>query len=165
VSKVILDCFVPGTPQPGGSKRGFVHNRTGAVVLVDANRKAVDWKRTVAVFVAEKYRGEPVAGPLGCEVTFYRARPAAHYGTGRNAERVKDSAPRFPVTKPDALMLMRSTEDALTGVVWRDDAQVVTETIRKRYGSSPGARIVVKHQPMDEHEKETSHEQRESAGT
>jgi len=32
------------------------------------------------------------------------------------------------------LKLARAVEDALTGVIWADDAQIVDEVIRKRYG-------------------------------
>jgi Holliday junction resolvase RusA-like endonuclease len=165
VQPVILDCFVPGEPKPGGSKRAVTNKRTGRIMVIDACKMSADWKRSVALFCSVEYRDEPVAGPVECEVTFYRARPKSHYGTGRNEQQLKESAPRYPTGKPDVLKLMRSTEDALTGIIWLDDAQIVTETIRKRYGSSPGARIVVKHQPMDENEKESRHEQRESTGT
>ena len=33
------------------------------------------------------------------------------------------------------LKLTRAVEDALTGLVWRDDAQVVDEVLSKRYGA------------------------------
>ena len=37
---------------------------------------------------------------------------------------------------------MRSTEDALTGIIWRDDSQVVEHRIRKVYVErDPGAEI------------------------
>ena len=45
--------------------------------------------------------------------------------------------------RPDATKLVRAVEDALTGLVWRDDAQVVIQTVRKRYGHPERAEIFV----------------------
>ena len=38
---------------------------------------------------------------------------------------------------------MRSTEDAMTGIVYQDDSQVCTGNVEKRYGIRPGAMICV----------------------
>jgi len=78
---------------------------------------------------------EPFQGPVVVEVTFTIARPGAHFGTGRNAMTLKPSAPGWPSKTPDLDKLIRSTLDALTasGVVYRDDAQVVELTGRKVY--------------------------------
>lgn len=45
--------------------------------------------------------------------------------------------------KPDATKLWRSTEDALTGIAWRDDAQISVQVVEKRYGSQSGALIQI----------------------
>jgi Holliday junction resolvase RusA-like endonuclease len=82
-------------------------------------------------------------GPLGLAVVFNITRPKGHFGTGRNAGALKDSAPYWPTVKPDATKLLRGLEDALTGVVWRDDAQVVEQAVTKRYAEREGARVVV----------------------
>ena len=51
----------------------------------------------------------------------------------------------FPHTqKPDADNLVKIIKDALTGVVWRDDAQVVDVISRKRYGDVARTEIVVR---------------------
>lgn len=135
---------VPGIPQPGGSKRAFRNPHTGGIVVLDDNRKAAGWKERVALAARQAYAGEPLTCPLRVDVTFWAMRPRGHYGSGRNAERVKPSAPLMPATKPDATKLWRSTEDALTGIVWRDDAQIVTQVVRKRYGVGPGVEIQVR---------------------
>lgn len=82
-------------------------------------------------------------GPLRLALTFFRPRPKGHYGTGRNAGVLKDSAPDFPTTKPDGLKLARSVEDALTGVVYLDDALIVEGVQRKRYGPRYQVDVVV----------------------
>ena len=71
------------------------------------------------------------------------ANAKGHYGTGRNADQVKASAPPHPTTKPDATKLVRAVEDALTGVIWRDDSQVVRQWASKVYDDCEGVSVIV----------------------
>jgi Holliday junction resolvase RusA-like endonuclease len=133
---------VLGTAQPGGSKRAFRHNRTGRVMVTDANRNAKPWQAIVAATGHEAMNGRrPFDMALEVTFTFYRQRPAGHFGTGRNHGELRDAAPVYPITRPDALKLSRAAEDALTGICWRDDSQIVDEHLHKRYGAPP--RMVV----------------------
>lgn len=63
--------------------------------------------------------------PLSLSLTFYLARPGSHYRTGRNAHRLRDGAPRFATGKPDIDNLQKLVLDALNGLLYRDDAQVI----------------------------------------
>jgi len=77
---------------------------------------------------------------------FFLARPKSHYRTGRNADRLRENAPRRPAKMPDLSKLVRATEDALTDAgLWRDDAQVVEISAMKYWADSrpPGAVIVI----------------------
>lgn len=154
---VELAFTVLGKPQPAGSKRAFAIKRdgvpTGRFAVADANPKAKSWQqevRAVAARAMDDQRAgvwsqfDLLAGPLDVTMTFYVARPKGHYGTGRNAGLVKASAPQFPTTRPDALKLARGTEDALTGTVWRDDAQVVDLRVFKRYGLPERCEVTVR---------------------
>jgi Holliday junction resolvase RusA-like endonuclease len=147
--------FVRGRPQPAGSKRAFPIRRkegggwiaTGKVAVVDDNPKAKGWQAEVAyagVLAMEAIGATvPWDGPLGLAVRFTLRRPKGHFGTGRNARNLKASAAPWPTTKPDASKLLRAIEDALTGVVWTDDAQVVEQLATKRYGEPEGAHVEV----------------------
>jgi Holliday junction resolvase RusA-like endonuclease len=64
-------------------------------------------------------------GPLACSMVFTLPRPKGHWRTGRNAHLLRDAAPPRPAGVPDLSKLVRATEDALTGVLWTDDARVV----------------------------------------
>jgi Holliday junction resolvase RusA-like endonuclease len=134
----VIEFCVYGTPRPGGSKRAF---RRGAHVhVVDANPKAADWKLRVEQVAGETMNGrELLHGPLSVSFVFTVTRPKSHYG----AKGLRPSAPRFPTTRPDVLKLARSTEDACTGLVWRDDAQIVLERLRKEYGEQAGVHVHV----------------------
>lgn len=136
---------VPGIPAPGGSKK-FVgmNRRTGRALIVDdAGKRNKDWREAVAWAGKAAMQGKPLLeGPLKVRFEFVMPRPKGHFG----ARGLKPSAPAWPAVKPDALKLTRSSEDALTGIVWTDDAQIVKEEIEKRYaapGEESGAVITV----------------------
>lgn len=135
---------VDGQAQPGGSKRAFPVKKggefTGRNVIVDSNPRAAAWKDDVRVAARKAiviHWGStgtvPFTGPVRLNVAFHFARPKGHFGTGKNADRVKASAPVVPIVKPDVTKLIRTVEDALTGIMWRDDSQVVYQAISKHY--------------------------------
>lgn len=141
--------FVPGHPAPGGSKKfvGF-SKATGRAILVDAaGQRNKDWRTTVQVF-AQQAGVQPLDGPIALTVRFCMPRPKSHYGTGRKASHLKAAAPSFHTTKPDTTKLLRSTEDALAGIAWKDDAQVCVQTATKRYDTKPGAWITIQQLPL-----------------
>lgn len=126
---------VLGEAAPAGSKRAFRNPHSGQINVVDASKRQKPWQAEVKAAAVEQYDGGLIDGALVLTLTFYRPRPRSHYGSGRNSAILKLSAPPYPTTRPDVLKLARAVEDALTGVVWRDDAQIVEEHLRKRYGS------------------------------
>jgi Holliday junction resolvase RusA-like endonuclease len=154
-----LAFFVDGHSQTAGSKRAVPilkgGQRIGTRVIEDGskqNREAKrTWRedlRTAARDAMLEQAWEREHGAVVCEFVFYRQRPAGHYGTGRNARLLKPSAPAWPTGKPDALKLARAAEDALTGVVWADDAQVVSGLQIKawtcRYVGREGLSVLVR---------------------
>lgn len=147
---------VIGIPQPGGSKRAFPI-RTGRfkvdkrgkpqeiirVAVTDDNPKAKSWKSQVIDKAREEFPYPPLFGPLQVTMYFYVPYRKQDYGTGKNANTIKDSAPLYPISKPDVLKLVRSTEDALTGILWNDDAQVCALRVVKQYRETPGVVIEI----------------------
>lgn len=145
--------FVPGVPKPGGSKRGFPFRRKNGrlgVRMTDDSRYGPAWRRTVQAFAVAARVGPPLKGPLRLTMIFDMPRPRSHYGTGRNADTLKASAREYPTTKPDLTKILRSTEDALTGILWVDDAQVVATEVRKRYADPSGVSVIVATMTPDE---------------
>ena len=133
--------IVYGAAQPAGSKRAFYRPKLG-VRIVDANPKAKEWKERIASEAGRIANGLLI-GPLFLHITFFRTRPAGHYGTGRNSGVVKKSAPSHPVTKPDTTKLLRGAEDALTGILYRDDAQICQQIVSKEWGDPARVEIGV----------------------
>lgn len=75
------------------------------------------------------------------ELTFVLPRGKGHFGTGRNAGLLKDSAPAQPAVRPDVDKLTRNALDAMKGVVYSDDGQVAELVARKVFGEP--ARVVI----------------------
>lgn len=144
--------FAPGKAEPAGSKKAFVmkiKDRPGTsvkdyrAIVTDDNPEGERWKKIVALYARTVHTGKPLEGPLQLDVTFTLERPQGHFGTGKNAGNVKDSAPECPIVRPDTTKLLRCLEDGLTGILWIDDAQIVRQIITKQYGPKPGALVEV----------------------
>ncbi|MFA6046499.1 MAG: RusA family crossover junction endodeoxyribonuclease [Phycisphaerales bacterium] len=130
---------VHGVPAPGGSKRGFFSPKTKRVIITEDCKRSKPWRALVSSAALDAHQGEPLDGPLRLEVEFVLPRPKHHTG----ARGLKASAPHFHVIAPDSTKLLRSTEDALKGICWHDDAQVAVQSVSKRYGPRPGAVVRV----------------------
>lgn len=136
---------VIGLPKPAGSKRAFALKKggvyTGRAVVTDDCKTSRDWKTDVKHAAVAIYQREPLACAVRLTLVFVLPRPRGHFGTGRNVGVLKPSAALFHVIKPDVLKLARGVEDALTGIIWKDDSQIVEEYLEKRYtqpGETPG---------------------------
>jgi crossover junction endodeoxyribonuclease RusA len=136
-----IQFFVAGTPKPAGSKRAFYIKKPGRAIITDACAKSKDWKSDVRSEAQKAYSGELWCCPISLTLHFFVVRPKSHFRSGINSEKIKESAPRLPVTKPDVDKLSRAVMDALTGVVWRDDSLVVSKFASKRYHANPGVEI------------------------
>jgi Holliday junction resolvase RusA-like endonuclease len=123
---------VLGQPVPQGSKRAFGRN---VVEIADARLRS--WRQDIAVVANEAMAGTPpTTRPVLIQLDFHFDRPKGHYGTGRNAGNVRPTAPVAPGVKPDLDKLVRAALDALTGVVFKDDALVVSLVAAKIYVTS-----------------------------
>lgn len=123
--RVRLRFEVIGTPQQRGSKRPVRRGKAGTILLIDDNKMSRDWMDRVACSAHAAWQGQPLLDePLALSIIFYFHRPKSHFRTGKNAHLLRDSAPRDCLTSRDLAKLIRSTEDACTAVVWRDDKLV-----------------------------------------
>jgi len=150
-----VEFVVYGRPATAGSKRAFAIRLgdgrfTGRVAVTDDSSRTKSWQATVASAALETGSGCS-RGPLALTLAFYLHRPRHHYGTGRNSSRVRDAAPARPAVRPDLLKLTRAVEDALTGILWHDDAQVCDEHLAKHYAADDEPeRVVIRIEPLEE---------------
>ena len=124
---------VLGTPVPQGSVKAF-----GSRVVANNEHALGSWRSDVA---SVAYREKPAdwdinaAVSLRCEFVF--PRPLSHYGTGKNAGKLKDSAPVHYTKTPDLDKTVRgvadSVSDAVARVLLHNDSQIVSIYATKRY--------------------------------
>ena len=89
-----------------------------------------DFKAKVSLFAASAMTGsDPLAGPLRMRVEFLRPRPASWPKRPTQA----CPWPEYPYRKPDVDNMVKIASDALSGIVWHDDAQVCERTERKAW--------------------------------
>ena len=142
--EIMVTFRVYGIPRPGGSKRAFVIKGTNRAIVTEDCKKSKDWRADVRHACQEVFNGPLLTGPLFMRIIFWIARPKGHYGSGKNANLLKLSAPVYPGVKPDTTKMIRSTEDALTKILWKDDTQVIMQVVIKKYtDDKPGADILV----------------------
>jgi crossover junction endodeoxyribonuclease RusA len=115
------------------------YGKGGRHILVHKDADALeDWRGRVMKAV-ERYVDQTAnpGEPLDVGITWSLARPKSHWGTGRNADRLKPSAPAYPTSPPDLDKLTRAVFDALTkSGRLGDDAQIVDAWIRKRWATT-----------------------------
>ncbi len=110
-----------GDPVPQGSKRAFVV-KGRAILAESAGARLKTWRQDIVGAARDALNGSgPFEGPVNVVLWFWLRQP-------------KKPKHSLPITRPDADKLTRSVLDALeaAGVV-RDDAQVTTLSVRKRY--------------------------------
>ena len=142
MSDVLLDCWIPGRPRPQGKLQTFVaggraHGRYPATT--------VDHRSHVISTLAENWQREPLTGAVSVDVVFTFARPKSHYGTGRNADVVKESAPEHHTQAPDSDKLSRLILDSLemAGVLV-NDSQVWHMTASKAWGTADRTHVTLR---------------------
>ena len=127
----MISFFVPGKPQSQGSK---VRTKFG---VRETNKELGPWRERIALAAHAALDGQgPLRGPVAVTLYFRLYRPL--------------SAPKKrtpPATKaPDIDKLARACLDAMTHVLYQDDAQVTTLLASKRVaeiGEELGVQIKV----------------------
>jgi Holliday junction resolvase RusA-like endonuclease len=127
-----LYLLIPGRPAPQGSKRAFVVN--GKVNLVEQSKRLPAYRKAIAAECqaqAGLWKKQDYA-PIGVHINFTFKAPKKHG--------------RYPVTPPDVDKLCRSVLDGIgqSGVIWRDDSQVVALSATKTYSTTERTEIEIR---------------------
>jgi len=126
---------VPGIPKPQGRPRGRGFNRKdgGIGVQFYDPQTSRDWKSAVKFIVgqaARELKWYPVDGAVTLHLDFDLPRPK--------------SLPKkvlYHIKKPDCSNCCKAIEDAMKGVLYVDDSQIVLLCVSKGYSETPGVRI------------------------
>lgn len=139
---------VLGKPQPRGSKRAFMRPGMKFPIITDDNPKGRPWMQAIAAVAREAMdnHGLPLFdGPVQLIVQFYFCRPKGHIGK----KGVRPSAPKHHMVRPDTTKLLRGLEDALKGICWRDDSQVVVQQAFKGYATYDHTIVTISALPQE----------------
>ena len=142
----MLTFTVRGTPATKGSMRGrmaFVKGKGWRTFLFHDNERTGTWQTLVRDGAAQarariRHTGILYPKPIPVTVIAEFVLPCPI--------KLRKRADSHPTTKPDADKLIRLVFDALTGIAYTDDAQVVQLQARKRYvtpGEDPGVVVTV----------------------
>lgn len=95
-----------------------------------SSRRLRDWREAIGwAAKAAMRREQPLAGPLRVKLSFTLHAPKA-------------GAKPYPSARPDLDKLTRAVFDAMTGIAYADDGQIVEMFVTKRWGT-PGVRVEV----------------------
>lgn len=126
---------IPGKPQ-GKARPRFT--RTGHAYTPDSTRL---YEQEVRAAYLEAAGGRTYAdAPVTVDILAFYPIPKSAAKARRAA---MESGELRPAVKPDWDNLGKIICDALNGVAWRDDAQVVRATVDKRYGMEPMVHVVI----------------------
>ena len=113
--------------------RGW-RTKSGKFVTVHSNADVLmPWRQAIAAVAATCWPGEPTVLPVSLTIIFHMRKP-------KSARK----AATWPITRPDVDKLARAVLDAIDGVCYGDDSQVVYICAVKEYAATPKAIITVK---------------------
>ena len=126
-----LTFTVLGKPAPQGSKR-----HVGRGVMVESSKRCKPWRQDVR-HTALDLRPEDwyanMDAAIALSVVFVFARPKSHF---RANGQLKPSAPPHCTGRiGDVSKLVRAVEDAMTGIIYNDDAQIISLIAHRRFAN------------------------------
>ena len=125
--------WIPGHPKPKGSWTPGRNKKTGKIFFRHASSKTAIWCKHAAEVVEYAWHGPLIEGPVGTKFRFLIPHP-------------KTVVRRYPTGKFDGDLdkLVRAIFDAMTGVVYVDDRQVIDSIESARYtDGEPGVWIEI----------------------
>lgn len=130
---------VPGNPVAKGRARSFIRN--GKIGHYTPN-KTVSYENLVKIMAAEAMGGlNPIDDAVLMNVGLYVQIPASW--AKKKQYQARNGEVR-PLSKPDLDNYIKVISDAMNGVVFNDDKQVVELSVKKYYSDLPRAEIEIK---------------------
>lgn len=134
----MIKIIVYGEPVAQGRPRATTVN--GRVRMYDP-KKSRDFKHYLKL-AASKHRPEQlIEGPISLEVKVYKPTLKSF---SKKKKAAAEAGQLRPTTKPDVSNYLKLIEDALTGVIWKDDSQIIDCSISKYYSETPRTEIQIK---------------------
>lgn len=143
MSRYRANLFVPGRPEEKGNHRANIVPIPGAysetnyrkkyrAYIFDTNdQKLKKWQQMIKIAALGQRPPEILTGPISLDVVFVFARP-------------KTVKRKCHTVAPDRDKLLRAVQDALEGVIYKNDSQVIAGDTSKIYGDNQGAFIKIR---------------------
>lgn len=135
--ELITSFTVIGRPAPQGSKTYLGNGR-----FKEQSKYVPAWRNDVRQAALDAFKEDPVKCPVLAEIIFHFTRPKSHYVGGNLNNPLKANMPFWHTSAPDLDKLQRSTNDALTGVIWADDSQIAGTLSQKVYTCIPSGAVI-----------------------
>lgn len=102
--------------------------------------KTATFKKQLRSLATKMYHDAPVEGEIYLKVAFYRK---IQKSISKKEHDRRASGAHRPIVKADLSNYLKSFEDALNGVLWKDDAMIVHEEIDKYYSDKPRIEVEI----------------------
>lgn len=130
--------IVPGQPVAKGRPK---FARQGGFVRAYTPEKTVAYETLVQLVAGDAMQGAaPMKGALFMHLRIFVAIPKGL--TKRDLAGIAMGS-YLPVKKPDSDNVLKAISDALNGIAYDDDVQIVDHTISKRYSDTPRAEVTL----------------------
>lgn len=130
---------VDGTPVPKGRAR---YARRGNFISTYTPEKTRTYETLIRDAAIEAMgSSEPLETPVS--LYLYIRVPIPKSCTKKRLEAISNGSEK-PIRKPDSSNILKSVEDGMNSVVYKDDAQIINHHVTKVYSSLPGVDICVK---------------------
>jgi Holliday junction resolvase RusA-like endonuclease len=134
----MIEFIIPGQPVAKGRPK---FARRGAHVVAYTPEKTAHYENLVKIAATAAMHGlAPSSAPIDLVIELQMQIPASWSGKRRAQA---ESGAIYATKKPDADNVLKGIKDGCTGIVWRDDAQVVRVMLEKRYSATPRALVRV----------------------
>ena len=112
----------------------------GKFIRVYDPPKTAKFKRELKQLATEMYHDAPLEGEIYLKVAFYRK---IQKSISKKEHDRRASGEHRPIVKADLSNYLKSFEDALNGILWKDDAMIVHEEIDKYYSDNPRIEVEI----------------------
>jgi Holliday junction resolvase RusA-like endonuclease len=133
----LIEFTIPGPAVPQGRPRA---GRNGRKIVMYDPKESKEYKRYVSLIARQHAPKTLLEGPLSVRMKIYREIPKST--TKKDRALIFEGIKR-PITKPDGTNYAKGIEDALNGIIYKDDSQIVDLQVQKYYSDNPRVEVTV----------------------
>lgn len=134
----MVEFIIPGNPVPQARPRA---GKRGSKIVMYDPKESKEYKQYVALIAKQHAPKTLLEGALSVRIKIYREIPKST--TKKDRALIFEGIKR-PVTKADTSNYVKGIEDALNGIIYKDDSQIVDLYASKFYSDNPRVEIEVR---------------------